>query len=136
MPAALVFLRVLLLLVVVGVLSSAAGFVVGAFVGQEVERSVWDCNCDDPGLWGLLYGAALGPALLTPLSVYLVNRRRGNLLVSLVVSAGIAAVAIVLLHQGVGARSSLGIFVILAPAVVQAISTGLIGACTSKRLLD
>ena len=127
--------RLYVLVAVVGLLTSAAGFVGGAYLGYVVERSDlgWDCGCDDPGLEGLLYGAALGPVLLTPLSVYLANRRQGNLLVSLVVSAGIAAVAIAGLHVVGGGTWPLFLIPIFAPPVAQAFSAALIAECTSKR---
>ena len=141
MSARLVLRPVLLRLAVAGLLSGAAGFFGGAFLGYQLERSRfgWSCNCDDPGLLGLLSGIALGPLLLTPFSVYLANKRQGRLSVSLAESVGITAVAIAVLYLGARVKlvSPVGevfwVFLFSAYPVAQAICAVLILACTSKR---
>jgi hypothetical protein len=46
-----------------GILGGVGGFFGGAFLGHAIERAVWDCNCDDPGVMGFLIGAPTGAVL-------------------------------------------------------------------------
>jgi hypothetical protein len=108
---------------------------------MERSRFGWNRGNDDPGLEGGMYGGALGPVLLTPLSVYLANRRQGSLAAFLAVSAGISAVGIAGVASmwlkaiwGKGGTSTfIMALIIFAPPVAQAFSAALIAARTSKR---
>ncbi|MFW6079631.1 MAG: hypothetical protein ACODAE_08420 [Gemmatimonadota bacterium] len=66
-----------------GVGAAAVGSLIGMYVGYQLDRGHfhWGCErgCDDPGLYGLMGGWSLGPALTTPLGVHHANGRRGAL---------------------------------------------------------
>jgi hypothetical protein len=40
--------------------AAVGGFFGGAFLGSAIERKLWDCKCDDPGVRGFLIGAPAG----------------------------------------------------------------------------
>jgi hypothetical protein len=65
-------------MVVGGTLGAIIGFAGGAALGYHLERRYWQCNCDDPGIGGLLIGSAAGSTLAVPTAVHLVNDRRGS----------------------------------------------------------
>ena len=119
-------------LTVAGLLASTAGFVGGAVAGYQLERSRygWSCACDDPGLEGLIYGAAIGPALTTPLSVHLANGKRGSFAASFGAAAAISALSVVGLRASDGSDTVL--FFILVPPVAQGISAAIIESRTAR----
>jgi hypothetical protein len=41
-------------------LGAVGGFFGGAFLGAKIDRSIHDCNCDDPGFQGFLIGMPVG----------------------------------------------------------------------------
>ena len=41
-------------------LGAVGGFFGGAFLGATIDRSIHDCNCDDPGFKGFLIGMPVG----------------------------------------------------------------------------
>jgi hypothetical protein len=49
--------------IALGVLGGVGGFFGGGYVGNLIERAVWDCSCDDPGVRGFLIGAPAGAIL-------------------------------------------------------------------------
>ncbi len=88
-------------LVLGGSLGAVLGFVGGAFLGYHAERNGgWSCKCDDPGLAGLLYGAAIGSSFAVPTAVHLANDRRGSYGRSLGASLLIGALGVAGLHAG------------------------------------
>ena len=76
--------------------SSLAGFVGGAAAGYLVTREFFGCadDCYYHGVYGMVLGAYLGPAVLTPITVHLANRRRGSLSSSYGASLVITALAV------------------------------------------
>lgn len=116
-----------------GLLASAAGFVGGAIAGYWLERSRfgWSCNCDDPGLEGMIYGAILGSALVTPPIVHESNGRRGNLALSLGGAAAIAAISLAGIEASGGGDA--GLLFILGPPLLQPFSAAIIEARTMRR---
>lgn len=75
-----------------GLVGGAAGFFGGALVGVAA------CQCDDveglDDLEAAIIGAAAGAALGIPLGVHLANGRRGNLAYSLLASAALTTVGL------------------------------------------
>jgi hypothetical protein len=57
-----------------GVLGGVGGFFGGAFLGAKIERSIHDCNCDDPGFKGFLIGAPIGAIVGAIAGVKLASR--------------------------------------------------------------
>jgi hypothetical protein len=106
-----------------GVAGAAIGALGGAYLGYQLDYNGfnWGCEhaCEDPGIYGLTGGWFVGPALVTPLAVHLVNRRRGSLPTAYLSSALIAGVGIAGL---VAVGSPEGAFILLGAPLVQAIS--------------
>lgn len=80
--------------VVGGVLGGTAVFFLGAIVGGNVENRYFPCHCDDPGLRGVLWGAAIGESVGLAIGAHVGNGRRGNLALDLLASAGVGAAGI------------------------------------------
>lgn len=102
--------------VVGGVLGGAAGFFAGAMVGGSVENRFFPCHCDDPGLMGVLWGAAIGESVGLAVGAHVGNGRRGNLGEDLVASLGMGAVGIAVAF-GVGEAGLLFVPVVQVVAV-------------------
>jgi hypothetical protein len=62
--------------IVIAALGSAAGILAGGLLGASIDAAR-DVPSEDPGLAGLIYGAAVGSALLSPTLLYLANDRQG-----------------------------------------------------------
>jgi hypothetical protein len=98
------------------VLGGAAGFFAGAMVGGSVENRFFPCHCDDPGLMGVLWGAAIGESVGLAVGAHVGNGRRGNLGEDLVASLGMGAVGIAVAF-GVGEAGLLFVPVVQVVAV-------------------
>lgn len=118
-------------LLLAGTAASAAGVIVGGYLGYRLDYDVlhWDCEhgCEDPGLKGMLAGAMVGSALLTPLTVHLVNGRRGSLPLACLSAAAIGSLGVIA-AAGDGAEGLL-----LALPVAQVVSAVLIERRTALR---
>jgi hypothetical protein len=114
-----------------GLLGAAVGFVGGAYLGHEVERKWYDCQCDDPGLAGLLLGSFIGPAVVTPVAAHLANERRGSLGFSYAAAATIAGMGVFLLGATFNS-STAAEFVIVATPIAHAISSTVIELATGR----
>jgi hypothetical protein len=62
-------------LAAVGLLAAAGSFFGGAYLGGMLENEFAPCDCDDPGLRGVLIGALVAPPLVVPIAVHLTGRR-------------------------------------------------------------
>lgn len=82
-------------MILAGIGAAAAGLVGGALAGEQIERALYTCSCDDPGLFGAIIGAAAGPALLTPIAVHAASGGRGSLATSYARAAAIGAAGFV-----------------------------------------
>lgn len=78
-----------------GLAGSAAGVLGGGYLGYHIERAGGPCG-DWCGLGGLLFGAAVGSAVLTPVAVHMANGARGDLGTTVFTSAVITGVGTVL----------------------------------------
>ncbi len=78
-------------LVVGGLLGGGVGLGLGALVGGALGGGDTLCGDDPCGLAEAIFGAIGGEVALLPLGVHLANGRRGNYLLSLLASAGVAA---------------------------------------------
>jgi hypothetical protein len=83
------------MLTMAGLVGSAAGVFGGGYLGYQIDRQSEDV-CDYCGLTGLLLGAAVGSAVLTPLAVHAANGGRGDLGDALVASSVITGAGMVL----------------------------------------
>ena len=63
--------------IVGGVLGGAAGLYLGGAAGAWLENEYFPCRCDDPGLQGMLIGAAVGLGVGIPVGVFLGDRVAG-----------------------------------------------------------
>ncbi len=91
-------------LVVSGVLAWGAGVGVGGKLGYHAERK-GALDVDSGELGGFLLGAAVGSALLVPVTVHLVNHRRGSLPLDLLATAAATVVpALLAAHAEGGAQ--------------------------------
>ncbi|HEX7241177.1 MAG TPA: hypothetical protein VF263_12965 [Longimicrobiaceae bacterium] len=112
-------------LVLGGSLGALVGFVGGAFLGYHLERNGgWDCRCDDPGLAGLIYGAAVGTSFAVPTAVHLSNDRRGSYGRSLGVSLLVGLLGVAGLHAADGSEAGL-IFLLGTPLAQVATSVAI-----------
>jgi hypothetical protein len=75
-------------MVAAGVVAGVVGIALGAKMGYDLERTSYSCNCDDPGLAGMVAGAFIGPALAIPIAVHVANGGKGKLVPSLLPSLG------------------------------------------------
>ena len=57
-----------------GVVGGVGGFFGGAFLGSYIDRSIHDCNCDDPGFKGFLIGMPVGAIVGAIVGVKLASR--------------------------------------------------------------
>ncbi|MGH9411972.1 MAG: hypothetical protein ACRD1V_21255 [Vicinamibacterales bacterium] len=57
-----------------GVLGGIGGFYAGLFAGYGIDRGIFRCECDDPGLRGAVIGGFSGAALGSWLGVWLASR--------------------------------------------------------------
>jgi hypothetical protein len=73
--------------VIIAALGSATGLFVGGLLGASID-SARDVPSEDPGLSGLIYGAAAGSALLSPTLLYLAHDRQGPIGRALLFSVG------------------------------------------------
>lgn len=105
-------------LVLAGAAASAAGVIAGGFLGYRLDYDAlhWGCErgCEDPGLRGMLAGAMVGSAILTPLTVHLVNGRRGSLPVAFLSAAALGSLGVL----AAGADATEGVFLVLPIAQV------------------
>ena len=107
-------------LVLGGVLGGGVGLGLGALVGGALGGGDTLCGDDPCGLAEAIFGAIGGEVTLLPLGVHLANGRRGNYLLSLLASAGVAAGGLAL--AGGGDRGE----VLVAVPVLQLVSSILI----------
>lgn len=82
-------------MIVAGVTAGVVGIAMGAKLGYDIERAHFNCNCDDPGLAGMVAGAFIGPALAIPIAVHLANGSKGKLLPALLPSVAMGAAGFV-----------------------------------------
>ncbi len=103
-----------------GALAGTVGFLAGGMIGGNLDQN---CDCDDPGLIGALYGVAIGETLGLATGAHLGNGRRGNLGLDFLVSVGTAvlgAVPVAVLSGGDGsALVALPIAQLLAVVVTE-----------------
>jgi hypothetical protein len=74
-----------------GLVGGALGLVVFGYMGALIADNQADSGEDLAALGGFVVGGTIGEALMVPLGVHLVNRRRGNYGTAALVSLGIAA---------------------------------------------
>jgi hypothetical protein len=77
-----------------GLVGGAVGLVGGAIAGMLIAEAMASPEEEEPYWDGLVPGAALGEAVLLPVAIHVVNRPRGNLGLGLLVSVGIAGLAV------------------------------------------
>lgn len=81
-------------LVLAGLTGGTLGFFGGLYLGSAIGGGNRICGDDACGLEEAAYGAVIGESVLLPLGIHLANHSRGNYGLSLLASAGIAAVGI------------------------------------------
>lgn len=117
-------------------LGGAAGTLVGGIVGAYIGGN----RCSSPGnsdscqlIEGIAVGSTVGVTIGTPIGAHLLNRRRGSLAASLVVSAAIATAGVVAVRaadrQG---RDGLLRATIVAVPIAQLLTTTAIEVKTSR----
>jgi hypothetical protein len=103
-------------MVVGGSVAAVVSFFGGAFVVSGLEHKLFPgFGGDDPGLFGALLGAALGPAIAVPISVHVINDKRGSLQASMPISLLIGGVAFI----GTVTTGLPGLVVLLAAPFVE-----------------
>lgn len=118
-------------LVVAGIMGAVVGFFGGAFIGYNLERSYFPCGCDDPGLAGLIFGAAAGPAIAVPTAVHLANGGRGSFKRSLGASALIGGLGVLGLFAT--SSSGTGLLFLFGPPLVEIAASVAIERSSSAR---
>jgi hypothetical protein len=87
-------------LILVGTLAAGSAAALGALLGYELDRSSSWTGGDDPGLGGLIVGWVVGPAVVTPGVVHVVNRGHGSGSAAYGAAALLALAGIVAAHTG------------------------------------
>ena len=78
-------------MVAYGLLTGAAGFLVGGLVGAVLAGDTGDSDTWVGALQGAVVGGTVGESLMLPIGVHLANDRRGDLLLSMPASVLIGA---------------------------------------------
>ncbi len=95
-----------------GLGGAVIGIIGGAYLGYKIDlANPCPLGCEDPGLAGLLAGAALGPALLVPIGTHLASGRFDALPRSLPATTAIGVLSYL------GAWETNGMSVLLAPVL-------------------
>jgi hypothetical protein len=85
--------------IIIATLGSATGILVGGLLGVAIDRAR-DVPSEDPGLSGLIYGAAAGSALLSPALLYVAHDRQGPVARALLFSVAATSLATVAFGPG------------------------------------
>jgi hypothetical protein len=99
-----------------GLLTGAAGFLVGGLVGAAMGVGN---DADDDDSWvqslaGAVVGGTVGESLMLPIGVHIANDRRGDLLWSMPASLGIGTLGVVL-ARNVNSKSKAWPIYVLTP---------------------
>lgn len=113
-----------------GALGAIIGFAGGAALGYHLERRYWPCNCDDPGIGGLLIGSAAGSTLAIPTAVHLANDRRGSYPRVLGASALVGVAGAFGLFTTISSEA--GLLFLFGTPVAQAVVATLVERSTTK----
>jgi hypothetical protein len=118
-------------LIATGLLAAGASAAGDAVLGYNLERSQPSPRSgDDPGLTGLIVGWLVGPALVTPAAVHLVNGGNGSVGASYGAAAAIVGVGVIALRSR---ASGLAVTLAVGGPLLQAISAVAIERATERR---